>query len=269
MDDVLANVSGWAREIYLVDSYSTDDTVELAMKHGATVVQRAFKGFGDQWNFAVHCLPVTSPWTMKLDPDERLTPELKAGIEAIILANTADAVVVRRRLWFLGRPLPISHNLVRLWRTGSCEFSDVTVNEHPMVNGVHETAEGELEHHDSPNLHHWWEKQNRYTTAEAIAALNQSSLSATPKLLGTRLQRRMWLKANFRRFPFRYAILFLYLLIFEGAWKAGFRGLIWSRLRAEVYRMIDLKLYEMNCGVIYDLPDVPQGKPDFRVRQCN
>ncbi len=74
------NLRGFAAEIFLVDSYSTDDTVNIALAHGIYVVQRPFKDFGDQWNFAVSGLPVTQPWSMKIDPDERLTPSLKAQI---------------------------------------------------------------------------------------------------------------------------------------------------------------------------------------------
>ena len=74
MEAVLDNIAGWAKEVFLVDSYSTDATVDIAVKHGVYVVQRRFRGFGDQWNFALSALPISAPWTMKLDPDERLTP---------------------------------------------------------------------------------------------------------------------------------------------------------------------------------------------------
>ncbi len=267
---VLENLRGWAQEVFVVDSYSTDGSVDVALAHGATVVQRAFRDFGDQWNFAVGKLPVTAPWTMKLDPDERLTDEIKANIAAAIAANDADAIVVCRRLWFMGRPLPTRQDLLRLWRTGTCRFSDVVVNEHPLVDGRHVRVDGEIEHHDSPDLHHWWDKQNRYTTAEAAMAFRGDALAVEPKLFGNALERRMWLKANFRRFPFRYLILYLHALLAQGAWRAGWRGHVWAHLRVEVYRMIDLKLLEMQqAGRSYDIPRTPRGKPDARVPQCD
>ena len=80
LEAVLQNLAGWAQEVFLVDSYSQDDTVDIALRHGVQVVQRRFRGFGDQWNFALRELPITAPWTMKLDPDERLSDELKARI---------------------------------------------------------------------------------------------------------------------------------------------------------------------------------------------
>jgi glycosyltransferase involved in cell wall biosynthesis len=269
MAAVLDNVCGWAQEIFLVDSYSADETVELALKRGAHVVQRRFRGFGDQWNFAINALPISAPWTMKVDPDERLTPELKSAIEAAIARDEADALVVRRRLWFMGRSLPVRQDLVRLWRTGTCRFSNVLVNEHPIVGGRAVRLSGDLEHHDSPNLHHWWDKQNRYTTAEAGIAFGQAQLSAEPRLFGTGLERRMWLKANFRKLPFRYKLVQLHALLVQGAWRAGRHGMAWARLRAEVHRMIDLKLEEMRLlGRVYESPKVYPARPDPRADQC-
>src|ERR1044071_4850288 len=84
MESVLANIAGWAQEVHLVDSYSTDDTVSIAQRNGVHVVQRHFQGCGDQWNFAVTMLPIKAPWTMKLDPDERITPELKSNIRSAL-----------------------------------------------------------------------------------------------------------------------------------------------------------------------------------------
>ena len=188
MEGVLENVVPWAQEVFLVDSYSTDATVDIALKHGVYVVQRKFTGFGDQWNFAMQALPIRAPWTMKLDPDERLTNNLKRGICEAIREDDADGLSVRRRLWFMGRRMPVRQELLRVWRTGTCQFSDVLVNEQPLVNGRIRVVAAELEHYDSPNLHHWYEKQNRYTTTEALASFRRSSLSAEPRLLGTSLE---------------------------------------------------------------------------------
>jgi len=268
MEAVLQNISGWAQEIFIVDSYSTDATIDIALKYGVHVVQRAFSGFGNQWNFALEGLPINAPWTMKLDPDERLTPELKVAIDTAIVGDAADALIVNRRLWFMGRPLPVRQKLVRIWRTGACKFSDVLVNEHPLVEGRFALVPGDLEHRDSPNLQNWWDKQNRYTTVEAVEFFRKSKLAAEPNLFGSALQRRMWMKANFRKIPFRYALLFFYQLFALGAWRAGRLGITWAHLRAEVHRMIELKLIEMqSLGQEYELPRTKLGKPDPRVQQ--
>ena len=102
---------------------------------------------------------------------------------------------------------------------------------------------GELQHHDSPHLGHWLDKQNKYTSAEAIASYQRQKLSAPPVLFGTRLERRMWIKQNFMKIPFRYTALFFYLFIIQGAWRAGRTGYIWARLRCDVYRLWEYKLY--------------------------
>ena len=142
MAAVLQNLKGWAQEVFLVDSYSSDSTVDIALKHGVHVVQRAFRGFGDQWNFALRELPISAPWTMKLDPDERLTDELKNSIVAEIAKGNADGMTVERRLWFMGRALPIRLPILRVWKTGRCRFTDVSVNEHPLVDGTIVMASG-------------------------------------------------------------------------------------------------------------------------------
>ena len=74
MDAVCENLRGFARDIVVLDSFSKDDTVGIALRHGARVYQRKFTNFGDQWNTAILRLPISTPWVMKLDPDERLTP---------------------------------------------------------------------------------------------------------------------------------------------------------------------------------------------------
>jgi hypothetical protein len=270
MEQVCLNLRGWAQEVFLVDSYSRDDTVGIALRHGVRVVQRGFRGFGDQWSFALRNLPITAPWTMKLDPDERLTDELKRGIERLIAEGGADGIEVSNRLWFMGRPLPKSQTLrqLRLWRTGTCHFSAVLVNEYPVIPGRTIRSPGELEHHDSPNLEHWMHKQNRYTTDEAIIRFDGRQLAAAPRLTGSALERRIWLKHNFRRLPLRYVLFFLYLYLVQGSWRGGRTGLIWARLRTEVMRMIEYKDIEMRLrgGFVRCALGGP-GDPDPRVPQ--
>lgn len=268
MEAVLQNLWGWAQEIFLVDSYSMDGTVDIALAHGVHVVQRAFQGFGDQWNFALSELPITAPWTMKLDPDERLTDELKREIESAIAVGDIDGLSFDRQLWFMTRPLPVKHALVRVWRTGQCRFTDVQVNEHPVVDGRVRHVSGDLEHHDSPDLEHWLDKQNQYTTAEAMAVYNRHKLADEPLLFGTALQRRMWIKKHYMKFPFRYVAMFLYHYLLLGAWRAGWVGYAWSRLRCDVYRLWEYKLQEIRITGRLPLkrPSGP-GQPDLRVQQ--
>jgi len=192
---------------------------------------------------------------MKLDPDERLGDDLKSSIRDAIESGGADGIIIRRRLWFMGRPLPIRQSVLRLWRTGLCKFTDVLVNEHPIVEGRLIVVQGDLEHLESLTLHHWLEKQNRYTTAEAATLYKGLPLAERPNLFGTSLQKRMWLKAHFYKLPMRYFLLFLYLFWVEGAWRGGRAGYAWARLRTEVYRTIEFKVLEMKLlGHAYEGP---------------
>ncbi len=268
LEPVLENLRGWAQEVHIVDSYSKDSTIDIALRYGARVVQHPFRGFGDQWNFAMESLPVAAPWTMKLDPDERLDDDLKRSVVEAIEAGSCDGMSVERQLYFMGRPLPAVSRLVRVWRTGSCRFTDVRVNEHPIVTGTIVDVAGILEHHDSPDLSHWLEKQNRYSTMEAASAYEGRRLAASPRLFGTSFERRMWMKKNFSRLPFRFSLLFLYNFLVRGTWRAGRVGYIWALLRSDVMRLREYKLYEFELlGGVPEARPSGAGLPDPRVEQ--
>ena len=268
MEAVLNNLSGWAQEVFLVDSYSADATVDIALRHGVRVVQRGFRGFGDQWNFALTDLPITASWTMKLDPDERLTDELKREIEVAVKNPSIGAYRLPIRLYFMGGKLPSVLRLTRLWRSGTARFSDVKANEHAHCDGPEGVLASEIMHLDSPDLDHWLTKQNRYTTAEAASQFEGRALALPPRLFGNALERRMWLKRNFWKVPGRYTILFLYHLLFIGAWRAGRVGWVWARLRTEVYRLWEYKRFEMErLGRVPVKILAYPGKPDARVAQ--
>ncbi|MEP4484835.1 MAG: glycosyltransferase family 2 protein [Halioglobus sp.] len=268
LEAVLDNIQGWAEEVFIVDSYSSDETVDIALRRGVHVVQRAFQGFGDQWNFALEQLPISSKWTMKLDPDERLSDEFRVSVARAIELEEAAAFSITRRLWFMERPLPICQDLIRIWRTGTCRFTDVLVNEHPVVDGKVKSLTGYLEHHDSPDLQHWYHKQNMYTSAEAVSSYRGLKLAAEPKIFGTPIERRMWLKRNFFRMPFRYSVLFMYNYLLKGTWRVGRVGYIWSKLRVEVYRAREYKLFEMRVTAREPLElNREAGEPDLRVEQ--
>ena len=266
IDAALANLAGWAQEVLVVDSFSSDDTVSIALQHGARVVQRRFRGFGDQWNFALRELPVAAAWTMKLDPDERLTDRLKAAITARIEAGGADGLALRRRLHFLGQPLPVTSTVIRVWRTGRSRFTASAVNEHPLVDGTVVEVAGEMAHLDSPDLDHWLAKQNRYTTAEAVE-LHRRAYGVAPRLLGSAPQRRIWLKAHYGKLPGRYLLTFLYHYVALGAWRAGRVGYVWAHLRTTVYRLLHYKLLELRRGGTSRRVDAGPGRPDPRVTQ--
>lgn len=267
LKSVCENLSGWAKDVFLIDSYSEDDTVSIALSYGVKVVQRKFRGFGNQWNFALNVLPTETSWVMKLDPDERLTEELKLNIEKVISNSKYEAFYIKRKLWFMGRPLPIYQKIIRIWKSGSCQFTDASVNERPIINGKVGFISGDLEHYDSPSLEHWMEKQNRYTSLEAINIFEEKPLADKEIFFGTSLQRKMWIKRNFYKFPFRYVILFLYHYLYLKAYQSGLIGYIWSRLRVDVIRHIEYKEIEMKItGRVTKKQHYGAGIPDKRIK---
>ena len=240
------NVKDIASEIWVIDSGSTDRTVEIAESKGVKVVYNKFENFGAQWNFALS-LPIKSRWTMKMDPDERLREELKYEIKDA-LCNPSGFVGFEfdRVLWFMGKPMRgWKDRVVRIWLTGKCHFTDVIVNEHPLVDGKVRCLKSKMDHLDSKDLHHWIEKQNMYTTQGALAMYSGAKLAASPKFLGTRLERRMWFKRVFFRLPFRYALMFVQLYFGKMLWREGKTGWYCAIMRIWVRRSLEAKVIEM------------------------
>lgn len=262
------NLKGWAQSVLVIDSYSQDSTIDICLEFGVRVIQRKFDGFGSQWNFAINDTGISTPWTMKIDPDEHITEELKLSIADAIENDDAEGLIIDLQLFFMGASLPVHLQMLRVWKTGSCRFTDIPANEHAIVGGRVRSVSGIAEHHDSPNLHHWFNKQNFYTTAEANNQSMAWSLADKPLLLGTRLQRIAWVKRNFWKIPFRYQLLFLYNYFVLGAYKAGRPGYIWSKLRSFVYWQWEIKYYEITkTGCAQFIPPSGVGRPDQRVKQ--
>lgn len=244
--NAIDSVTDLAEQIFVVDSGSSDGTVRLAKEKGAVVFEHPFKNFGDQWNWALDNCPIKSEWTMKMDPDERLSESLKKDIAKICSEkNDVTGLEFDRVLWFMGKRIPSWRDRVlRVWRTGQCRFTDVAVNEYPLVKGRVIRLQGLMEHLDSRDLHHWVEKQNKYTTAEALRRLRGEPMAQMPKLFGSRLERRMWIKKLFFKLPFRYGLMFCHLYFGKRLFLLGRTGLECALLRMWSRRLIEQKMVE-------------------------
>ncbi|MBI1338484.1 MAG: glycosyltransferase [Phycisphaera sp.] len=263
----LKTVLPWAQRVFIVDSYSNDRTVDIALEHGVGIVQRGFTNFGDQWNWALDNLPIETDWTLKLDPDERVTTPLRDEMATLMSSPTTHhGYAFRRRLWFMGKPMHQTQWVTRLWRTGRCRFSDVLVNEHPVVEGEVGRLHSTIEHLDSINLHEWVRKQNFYTTLTAIEMANRPKRDPDARLFGSSQQRRTFLKQVYYHLPFRYQLLYAYLLLGQLAIRDGATGMAWAKLRTMVYRLVEYKRKEMlTTGLVPVLPKMPHGEPDERI----
>lgn len=77
IEDCLKSVYGWVDEIFIVDSYSTDGTLEIAKKYTDKIYQHPFETQAKQFNWALGNLPISNEWVIRLDADEQVTPELR------------------------------------------------------------------------------------------------------------------------------------------------------------------------------------------------
>jgi glycosyltransferase involved in cell wall biosynthesis len=168
--DCLASAA-FVGEIVVVDSGSRDDTVEIARRCGARVIERGWPGFGAQKNFAVGA--AANDWVLCLDADERVTPELAAAVAAAVAAPTAGAYAMARRNRFLGRWLAHGEGYpdwnVRLFDRRRARWSDDPVHEHVVADGPVARLAGDLLHASAESLDAYIAKQNRYTTLQAEA----------------------------------------------------------------------------------------------------
>lgn len=189
--DCLASAP-FAGEIVVVDSGSRDDTVEIARRCGARVLEQPWLGFGPQKNFAV--ASATHDWVLCLDADERVTPALGSAIGAVIAGTPgAAAYTMARRNRFLGRWLAHGEGYpdwnVRLFDRRRARWSDDPVHEHVIVNGATARLTGDLLHASAESLDAYVAKQNRYTTLQAHAMHARGERASAARLIGSPLAR--------------------------------------------------------------------------------
>ena len=168
--DCLASAS-FAGEMLVVDSGSRDDTVEIARRRGARVIERAWPGFGAQKNFAVG--EAAHDWVLCLDADERVTPEMAASIANEMAVPRAAAYAFARRNRFFGRWLAHGEGYpdwnVRLFDRRRARWSEDPVHEHVIADGAVLRLSGDLLHASAESLDAYLAKQNHYTTLQAAA----------------------------------------------------------------------------------------------------
>lgn len=174
----------FADEILLVDSGSSDATLELAAQFGARVLCQEWLGFGAQKQFAV--TQAANDWVLCLDADERVTPELQASIQAALAAPAHGAYRFPRRNRFLGRYLRHGEGYpdwsLRLFDRRRARWSDDAVHEKVIADGETGTLAGDLLHDSAETIAAYLGKQNRYTTLAAEAAVAAGKRATVTKV---------------------------------------------------------------------------------------
>ncbi len=172
--DCLASLEGIAEQIVVVDTNSSDRTLEIARNYGAVVGQPAdWPGFGPQKNRALEL--ATGDWVLSLDADERLTPALRSEIlTAIHHSAHVDCFAIPRLSWYCGRFIRHSgwspDYVDRLFRRGTARFSDDLVHERLIPNGPVAKLENSMLHFSFMNFSQVLQKIDRYSTASAEQA---------------------------------------------------------------------------------------------------
>ena len=159
----------FAEEILVVDSGSTDGTVELATRYGARVLHREWLGFGAQKHFAVEA--ASHDWVLCVDADERVSPELRECIVAELRAPRAFVYAMPRRNRFLGRWLKHGEGYpdwsVRLFHRAHARWGNEPVHEKVISRSPVLKLSGDLLHDSAETLEKYLDKQNRYTSLQA------------------------------------------------------------------------------------------------------
>ncbi|KRQ17376.1 glycosyltransferase family 2 protein [Bradyrhizobium manausense] len=268
LERALTHVKGIASEIFVVDSFSTDTTVDIANAFGATVLQNKFVNYAKQFNWALENAPITATWIMRLDADEIIEPDLAAEI-AKELPSLSDDIVginLRRKLVFLNRTIKYGGRgilvLLRIWRRGFGAIEDRWMDEHMVVHsGRTVTFAGGFSDHNLNNLTFFTDKHNKYATREAIDVLNQR-LHFMPRPNSFSIEtssfqaaaKRLVKERIYNRIPFQLSstAYFLYRYLLRLGFLDGKEGLIYHVLQGFWYRfLVGAKIEELEHSIAH------------------
>jgi len=166
--DALESVK-WADEIVVIDSGSTDGTLDICREYTDKVYSNKWPGFVAQKNFATD--KAAHRWILSIDADERVTPELAGEIRQRISSPSADAYAIPRRVFYLGRW--INHSgwypdcKVRLFDREKCRWEGEQVHETVKVKGHTGYLKGDLTHYTFDNIEDHIKTMNSYTSLAA------------------------------------------------------------------------------------------------------
>lgn len=259
-----------ADEVFVVDSQSTDNSIEIAKSHGANVVQFSFNGhWPKKKNWSLDNLPFRNEWVLIVDCDERITPELWEEIDQAIHNNQDNGYYLNRRVFFLGKWIRHGGKYpdwnLRLFKHQKGRYENLNtedipntgdneVHEHVILQGKVGYLKNDMLHEDFRNLYHWLERHNRYSNWEARVYFNiltgkDDSGTIGANLFGDAVQRKRFLKKVWVRLPFKPILRFVLFYIIQRGFLDGKAGYIYARLLSQYEYQIGVKLYELrNCG---------------------
>ena len=246
LEQCLKSIADLVFEIIIVDSGSTDKTLEIAQKYGARIFKNQFINQAQQFNWVLDNVDIKGEWILKLDADEYILPELKREISELFNLTTSQVVrlgvngfYIKRRVYFMGKW--IKHGgyypvwFLRLWRRGMGRSEDRKMDEHIILtHGKSAELKNDFVDDNQKGLKAWIEKHKKYALREAEDVAN-GNFGATRK-------RNFYYKIP----PFlRVFIYFVYRYFFRLGFLDGFPGLVFHFLHGFWYRfLVDIKIYQ-------------------------
>lgn len=256
----ITSLKDFVAEIYVIDSFSTDKTIEIAKELGAKVFQNKFVNQAVQFNWAIDNCNIQTDWIIRIDADEYIDNISGINLKDYLseLSSDISGLIIRRKIVFMGKPLLHGGwypkwNL-RIYRNGYGICENRWMDEH-IVLTTGRAIKIQLDFvDDNLNDLSWWtNKHSNYATREAIdyfITLNdlQHDESVTAKFWGNDAERKRWLKQKYLNFPpfIRPVVNFIYRYILLRGFLDGKEGLIWHFLQGFWYRfLVDAKIYEL------------------------
>lgn len=254
--DCIDSISKIVKRIIVIDSYSTDNTVELAKTAGAEVYQHPFENYARQYIYGVKIANTDTVWTLRIDADERLTEESAAELEKLCNDNMDTdiaGIVLRFKKNFLGKDL--YHGGVYPWKKMNCyktkigAIEDRSMDEHIVLSsGTTVEMKTDCLHFDFKNLEYFINKHNWYSSRETVDYFENLEKAKEKK----ELDKKTWIKMRFYyKLPMgmRSHLYYIYRYYFKLGFLDGKEGKIYAFLQAYWYRyLVDAKIYE--CEVL-------------------
>lgn len=241
--------------VVVVDSESTDETVDRARRAGADVFVHPWEGYAAQKNWAFENTNVDTPWILLMDADEFVTENTRRMIRETAESGDAIGYWLPRRMVFLGREMRYSwwypDFQLRLVRTGMGSFEPRSVHEHIAIDGPVEELWADIWHENLKGLTDFVERHNRYATLEADELESPSQDIRVGSFLGNWADRRRAIKSRiWMRLPGRPLIRFLWLYIVKQGFRDGREGLIYCALISWYDLLINAKVHERRIGLL-------------------
>ena len=256
----IRSVEGWVKRIVIVDSGSTDRTVEIAERLGVEIVRHEpFVDYGRQFNWAIDNLRIKTTWVFRLDADEVITPELRKELEKELEHHATDDVsgfMMRYKVEFMGRYLMhggfYPFQKITIFKYGKGRFEERAMGEHIVLSeGRCVYLKNDAIHHTLKTLDLYINKHNWYATREVQDYFDVRSGRENAQLDGQPEKAKKLRDGLYYRLPMflRAKLFFWYRYYLRLGFLDGTPGYIFAFLQAYWYRtLVDAKIYERNLN---------------------